>query len=202
MQNLFSSFYFFTSLLIFSACNSNNTENKVESTPFDFSQYVIEKNGVGPITLGKKISDVQPFLSDFKKELVPAWDFGFDGGDSASAVLYSLGEDPFIALIPARGTDSIIAIIALHSKLKTRSGIAVGTEVRKILELFPDAKCTMNFQTEDEFIAMPHSYVSFVFSSQNERLVEYPDTLLDGTFTPTNQSATVDWIEIFKSTNH
>ena len=193
MKYLF--FAFFCTALLFS-CSETTEEKPQQPQPFDFSKFPIGKLEVGPIKLGQKLPEIEKYFTGLQKENMDAWTFGFDGPSENDAVMYSLNSEPLIAFIPSLGTDSIIAIIALHKNFKTQSGISPSMSVRDILKVFPNAKSHYNAMMDYEQIDDTDNFQQFIFGSNEDPIANYPE--IDSKSTPTNLNPKIDWITVFK----
>lgn len=197
-------------LLLFSvvACTTNSKQqlsdedqndvfevaDTITQDELDFAAYTMEKGRLGEIKVGTKIASLQGTLNQFEVQQIEAYDFGFDGG--GEAFLYSYQNEPVFALIPAYETDSIIAIIGLHQKLQTSSGIHVNMSVKEIMKVYPHCKVDLNFMTDWEEIYDRQNDFLFVFvTDEKNRIGKY--TEIGKLSKPLNLHPTLSWITLF-----
>ncbi|MCX6182199.1 MAG: hypothetical protein NT150_09755 [Bacteroidetes bacterium] len=178
------------------ACADGTQGKYQQEQTFNFSQFPIGKLEVGPIKIGQKLHEVEKHFKGLQKENIDAWTFGFDGPSEKTAVLYSLHSQPLIAFIPYLETDSIIAIIVIHKNFKTKSGISPSMTVGAILKVLPNAKSHYNPMMDYEEIDDLGNLQSFIFTSNQEAIANYPE--VDSKSTPTNLKPKIDWITVFK----
>ena len=98
---------------------SNSGTQKVEfqkkkTKGFNFEAFKISKGQMGVIKVGMNIYDAEKELNGLTKKEAEAYDFGFDGG--GKAYIYSLKNEPVLALVPKRDSEEIFVIIALNKK--------------------------------------------------------------------------------------
>lgn len=136
--------------------------------------FIISKTGIGPIQLGMDVPAAEIYLKHLKKVETEAWFFGYDGG--GSAYMYTLDGVPYLVLIPAYESDSIIAIVALHQSIATPKGIRPGMTVEALLKIIPYKKVDYNPMSEwEEIYDLKNGWV-FVLenrSSQNAGKYNY-----------------------------
>jgi hypothetical protein len=170
-----------SSLLLFSSSCKLFKKSGQPDAPleeFDFSAYTIGKDRVGNVQLGMSMKEAEKELKQLERMQVPAFYFGFGGG--SDAYTYSLQGEDVLALIPHMHKDSVIAIVALHEKLKTSNGLSPGDPISKLKETYPEKEFV-----EDEMngwllmMDQPKSW-QFVFVPKSEE-----------------KEQTIEWITIF-----
>lgn len=166
---------------------------KKTTTEFDFEKFKIANKKVGEIKIGMKISDAEKFLNQLIKTEVEAYDFGFDGG--GSAYIYSLKNEPVIALIPKRDSDELLAIIAISKNLETNNGLNPKSKVAEIQTKYPDIKVNQDVMMDWEFIQDKKSNLQFIFmTNENNQIGEYIE--LEIPVKPKRTNIEADWIEV------
>ncbi|WPO77050.1 hypothetical protein [Flavobacterium sp. KACC 22761] len=160
---------------------------------FDFEKFQISNGKVGEIKIGMTISDAEKLLKSLTKKEETAYDFGYDGG--GKAFLYSLKNEPVIALVPKRDSEEILAIIALSKNLKTENGLNPKSTVAEIQEKYPDIKVYIDLIMDWEFMTDKKSNLEFdFFTKESNRIGEYTD--LEIPVKPVRTTIKADWITI------
>ncbi|MHC0440974.1 hypothetical protein [Flavobacterium sp. 3-210] len=164
-----------------------------KSNVFDFQKFIISKGKIGEIKIGMRISDAEKFINQLTKTKAEAYDFGFDGG--GFAYIYSLKNEPVIALIPKRDSDEILAITALSKNLKMNNGLHPESTVAEIQQKYPDIKINQDIMMDWEFMQDPKNNLQFIFmTNENNQIGEYSE--LEIPSEPKRIDIKTDWIEI------
>jgi len=164
-------------LLLLAFLNSCNYTSKSVQTvkmdrEFHFEDYEISKGRLGKIKLGTTIQSNTSGIHQMDVKQVPGYTFGYDGG--GMAYLYSFKGEPVFALLPAFETDSIIAIVAIHEKLKGPKGIHPKMSVKQLQKHYPGSAILFNLMMEWEEMIDAKNNFSFVFMTENaDRIGNY-----------------------------
>jgi hypothetical protein len=179
-------------LFLATSCHKN-ADHPIEKTQFNFSRFTIKKGQVGPIKIGMTIADAEKQIPQLSKKVTNAWDYGFDGG--GKAYLYSLNNEPVLALVPAFNSQKIISIIALSEQLKTNSGISPKTTVAEILKKYPNAVIYQSAMMNWEYIDIENNHWYFVFQTDENHLIgKYQENNVPSQ--PIRKDIKMDWIEV------
>ncbi|WP_139999310.1 hypothetical protein [Flavobacterium microcysteis] len=199
---------FFSLFLLFS-CKKETEARKIEkekepvetietvaSQPeegFHFENFPIEKGQLGPIKVGTSLEDAEKHLKELTRKRCDPFDFGYDGG--GDAYIYYWKDQPIVALVPERDSNTLLAIAALHKKLKTDKGLHPEATIKDILQLYGDLPIHQNLMMSWEFMHDEKTDWEFVFMKDPEHQVgTYENTDSPGKVTDTN--AKIDWITI------
>lgn len=167
--------------------------NTLETKVFDFEKFQISKGQIGEIKIGMKIKDAEKFLNPLTKTKTEAYDFGFDGG--GSAFIYSLQNQPILALVPKRDFDELLAIIAISKNLKTKNGLNPNSTVREIIAKYPDIKVNQDVMMDWEFMHDEKNNLQFVFETdENNQIGQYEE--IETPAKPKRTNTKANWIEI------
>lgn len=139
------------------------------------------------------IKEAEKLIANLTKSETEAYDFGFDGGGNAS--IYSLGNEPILALVPKRDSKEILAIIAISQTLKTNNGLNPISSVKEIIEKYPTMKIDHNLMMNWESMFDYVNNWKFVFNTdENKRIGEYKEN--DVQSKPKAVDTKMDWIAI------
>lgn len=170
-----------------------NEAQKGKTKKFDFEKVKISKGQIGEIKVGMNINDAEKTLTELTKKEAEAYDFGFDGG--GKSYIYSLENEPIIALVPKRDSEEILAIIALSKNLKTNNGLNPKSKVTEIQEKYPNIEINQDLMMSWEFMFEEKNNWEFVFmTEENNRIGEYKDIELPTK--PKRTEVMMDWITI------
>ncbi len=148
---------------------------------------------MGEIKIGMNIKEAEKLIANLTKSETEAYDFGFDGGGNAS--IYSLGNEPILALVPKRDSKEILAIIAISQTLKTNNGLNPISSVKEIIEKYPTMKIDHNLMMNWESMFDYVNNWKFVFNTdENKRIGEYKEN--DVQSKPKAVDTKMDWIAI------
>ena len=198
--------YILSSFLLFIvSCNtkpgSSSNDNSHLRTPvytepeesFNFSEFLIAKHHLGRIYVGDDIKDVDSIIHNLTKQEIEAWELGFDGG--GVAYLYLFEDEPVFGLIPAYETDSIIGIVALHTKLKSKNGIHPGMTAGNLSSYYPNELFYEDLLTGREALFDSLNSLIFVFETDStNRIGMYPEIEVGSTLI--NPDPEIDWVLI------
>lgn len=160
---------------------------------FDFEKFQISNGKVGEIKIGMTISEAEKLIEPLTKKEETAYDFGYDGG--GKAFLYSLKNEPVIALVPKRDSQEILAVIALNKNLKTENGLNPKSTVAEIQEKYLDIKVEVDLIMDSEFMMDKKNNLKFdFFTNESNRIGEYTD--LEIPVKPVRTNIKADWITI------
>lgn len=166
---------------------------KEKTRTFNFSNFKITKGKIGKIKVGMDIIDAEKLLNDLTKKTTQAHDFGFDGG--GIAYIYSLRNEPILALIPKRDSQEILVIIALSKNLKTNNGLNPKSTVTEIQEKYPNIEINQNLMMSWEFMSDETNNWDFVFmTDENNSIGTY--TEIEVPTQPVRIETKMDWITI------
>lgn len=169
------------------------TVSIVPDQGFHFDDFRIEKGHLGPIKIGMSLEEAETHLKDLSKKLCDPLDFGFDGG--GDAFIYYFNEEPILALIPERDTNTLLAIAAVHKNLKTANGVYANASIKEIQQAFPDIALYQNEMMNWEFMLEEKNDWEFVFMKGPEHPVgEYENSDAPGKIK--DSGATADWVTI------
>ncbi len=177
---------------------SNSGTHKVESQKkktkeFDFEALKISKGQIGEIKVGMNIYDAEKKLNELTKKEAEAYDFGYDGG--GKAYIYSLENEPILALVPKRDSEEILVIIALSKNLKTNNGLNPKSKVTEIQEKYPNIEINQDLMMSWEFMSEKKNNWDFVFmTEENNRIGEYKE--IEVPTKPKRTDTKMDWITI------
>jgi hypothetical protein len=177
---------------------SNSGTHKVESQKkktkeFDFEAFKISKGQIGEIKVGMNIYDAEKKLNELTKKEAEAYDFGYDGG--GKAYIYSLENEPILALVPKRDSEEILVIIALSKNLKTNNGLNPKSKVTEIQEKYPNIEINQDLMMSWEFMSEEKNNWDFVFmTEENNRIGEYKE--IEVPTKPKRTDTKMDWITI------
>jgi len=153
--------------------------------------YKISKGALGPIKVGSHISDYN--LDTLHKVAVDAYTYHYGGGGNSFKYTYK-DADVFV-LMPARDTDSIIAIMALYPHFKTDAGLGPKMTVKDIIAQYKGAQISNDLLSGGEYIYDSVNKWYFVFETPEDKPIgNYK--LADEPGTPVRLDAKCDWIEI------
>jgi hypothetical protein len=153
-------------------------QSDAQSDDFDFSAYTIRKDRMGNIQLGMSLKEAEKELKGLERMQVPAFYFGFGGG--SDAYTYSHQGEDVLALIPHMHKDSVIAIVALHEKIKTSNGLSPGDPISKIKATYPEKE----FE-EDQM----NGWLLMMDQPKSWQFIFVPK--------PEEKEQTIEWITIF-----
>lgn len=166
---------------------------KEKSKKFDFEKFEISKGQIGEIKVGMNINDAEKKLNKLTKKETEAYDFGFDGG--GKAYIYSLENEPILALVPKRDSKEILVIIALSKNLKTNNGLNPKSKVTEIQEKYPNIEINQDLMMSWEFMSEKKNNWEFVFmTEENNRIGEYKE--IEVPTKPKRTETKMDWITI------
>lgn len=159
-----------------------------------FEDFLVDKGRLGPITIGMTIEEAEQHLAGLIRQDVSSLDFGLDG--DSEAYMYSKGEEPILALIPAMDNDTIVGIAAIHKKLKTSNGLSANAKVQDLLKIYPGIEVHISQIFDWEEMWDTDNQWSFVFMTEvHDRIGKYP-TGLEETAKPLRKGIKADWILI------
>jgi hypothetical protein len=177
---------------------SNNQIQKVKTEkkktkPFEFDKFKISKGKIGEIKIGMNFIDAEKELKELTKKEVEAYDFGYGGG--GKAFIYSIQNEPILALIPNKDTAEILALIAISHKLKTDNGLNPNSNIIDILKRYPKMEVSQDMMTDHEYMYDVSNKWSFIFlTDESNRIGEYKD--LEEPAKPKRIETKIDYIEI------
>ncbi len=176
----------------------NNQIKKIETQKkkpktFEFEKFKISKGKMGDITIGMNIIDAEKEIYELTKEEAEAYDFGFDGG--GKAYIYSLKNEPILALVPKRDSEVIFAIIALNKNLKTTNGLNPKSNISEIQNKYPNIEINQDLMMDWEYMYNEKNNWNFVFlTDENNRIGEYKE--IEMPTQPKRTETKMDWITI------
>jgi hypothetical protein len=176
----------------------NNQVPKVETQKkktktFEFEKFKISKGKIGNIKIGMNIIEAEKELNELTKKEAEAYDFGYGGG--GKAFIYSIQNEPILALIPHRDTAEILALIAISHKLKTDNGLNPNSNIIDILKRYPKMEVSQDLMTEHEYMYDENKKWSFIFlTDESNRIGEYKD--IEEPTKPNRIETKMDYIEI------
>ncbi|MFT3920250.1 hypothetical protein [Cloacibacterium sp.] len=139
------------------------------------------------------IIDAEKEIFELTKKQAEAFDFGFDGG--GKAYIYSLKNEPILALIPKRDSKEIFAIIALNKNLKTENGLNPKSKISEIQNKYPSIKINQDLMMDWEYIFDKKNNWDFVFMTNGKnRIGEYQKSEMSAK--PKKAESKMDWITI------
>jgi hypothetical protein len=145
-----------------------------KNAEFNFDKFLISKGQIGEIKVGMKLVDVEKLLREMTKKEVEAYDFGYGGG--GKAFIYSIQNEPILALIPHRDTPEILTLIAISHKLKTDNGLNPNSNIIDILKRYPKMEVSQDMMTDHEYMYDVSNKWSFIFlTDESNRIGEYKD---------------------------
>ncbi|WP_269236830.1 hypothetical protein [Flavobacterium flavigenum] len=166
---------------------------KEKTKKFDFEEFEILKGQVGDIKIGMNIKDAEEKLNELTKKEAEAYDFGFDGG--GKAYIYSLENEPILALIPKRDSEEILVIIALSKNLKTNNDLNPKSKVTEIQAKYPNIEINQDLMMGWEFMSDKKNNWDFVFmTEENSRIGEYKE--IEVPTKPKRTETKMDWITV------
>jgi hypothetical protein len=180
------------------SCNFTKTSKQTLNVKkeFHFEDYEIAKGRLGDIKPGETIQSNISGIYQMDVKQVPAYQFGFDGG--GVAYLYSFKSEPVFALIPAYHTDSIIAVVAIHEKLKGPKSIHPKMTVTELKQLYPKTKIGYNLLMDWEELYDDKNDFSFVFMTKSPNLIgNYVIPDRTESVPANNLDCKSDWITIY-----
>lgn len=130
-------------------------QNKIEKPikkelGFNFSDFVIMKNSIGPIKLGMTVKEAESKFVNLKKKLVPVYKFGFDSEELVPTYYYE-GSMVF-ALIVFPLQKKISQIIAVHKDLRTINNLSPQSTIKELKEKYPDLTISISAIDDSESI--------------------------------------------------
>lgn len=167
---------------------------KVNSVSFDFKNFEIQKNQLGQIKIGTTIKEAEEQFNGLDKKEVDAFCFGFDGG--GSAYLYYANNEPVFGLIPKRGIDTVLCIIALHKNLETTNGLHPNALVSELLQKYPKMMIELDVMNMWNFFEDEKNEWRFVFEQLQEP-DEGNQADLETPMKPKDLSMQSNWIAIY-----
>ncbi|MFT3796618.1 hypothetical protein [Flavobacterium sp.] len=139
------------------------------------------------------ITEADKLLTALGKKETLAYDYGFDGG--GKAYVYSVANQPIMALIPKADSDNILSIIALSKRLKTSNGLRPESQVSALLQKYPQMRINRDDMMDWEYMHDSTNGWTFVFLTDEEnRVGPYDDS--EQPAQPIRKEAKIDWIEI------
>lgn len=166
---------------------------KEKTKKFDFEKFEISKGQIGEIKVGINIKDAEKNLTELTKKEAEANDFGFDGG--GKAYIYSLENEPILALVPKRDSEEILVIIAISKNLKTNNGLNPKSKVTEIQGKYPNIEINQDLMMSWEFMSEEKNNWEFVFMTEdNNRIGEYKE--IEVPTKPKRTEAKMNWITI------
>lgn len=179
-------------LLLFAITSSCIRQNE-NSEAFAYGQFPIMKSALGPIKVGSRISNNDKYLNGLDTSGVDAFEYHYDGG--GNAINYSHKGKLLFALMPARDSDSIIAIMVFDPDFKTANGLGTHSNVKDIVTLNPNSTIKMDLMGGGEVITDENNNHSFIFETpENKLIATYPDIDAPGRIYRANVMP--DWITI------
>lgn len=164
-----------------------------EPVSFDYKSLKIQKGGLGEIRVGMTIGDAEKYLEDLSRKECDAYSFGFDGG--GLAYLYLLDDEPIVALVPARETDTILVIVATSPELSTTNGLNPNSKISELMEEYPNMNTYRDIMMSWEFAVDSINNWVYVFMTDPENEVgEYEE--LESPGTPIRLDEKTSWITI------
>nr|WP_322624098.1 hypothetical protein [uncultured Flavobacterium sp.] len=180
-----------------------NKENPKATSPLKVStgksklswqNWQIEKGALGPLKIGSNISEYRNDLKGFDSVAVDAFLYKYDGGGVAYE--YSYNKKPLFVLMPAIDTDSIIAVMTLHSDFKTIYGTSSGNSVARIVKQYKKLPVILDLLSGGEVMTDTVNRIKYVFDTPDDaHIAEYPDIDNPGLLKRSN--TTCDWITIY-----
>jgi len=152
-------------VIIFCSCSKLKSGNE----KFAYSRFPISKGALGPIKIGSHISQNKKHLKDLDATAVDAFLYHYDGGGNAYD--YSYKGRRLFALIPARDTESNIAIMVLDNNFKTKRGISTKSSIRDILQYNPNMRVFMDLPAGGEVMTDEKNDLSFIFETNEDSLI-------------------------------
>lgn len=176
------------------SCKIKKEESKRSKNPeINLDAFLISKGQIGKVKIGMNLNQANMFLRGMTKKEIEAYDFGYGGG--GKAYLYSICNEPILALIPNFQTGKIIAIIAISKDLKTDNGLTPNSTIKDVLRVYPKMKIAQDEMTNDELMFETVNNWSFVFkTNQNNKIGEYSD--MEMYSVPKRLDAKMDYMEI------
>ena len=111
------------------------------------------------------------------------------------AYIYSLENEPILALVPKRDSEEILVIIALSKNLKTNNGLNPKSKVTEIQEKYPNIEINQDLMMSWEFMSEEKNNWDFVFmTEENNRIGEYKE--IEVPTKPKRPDTKMDWITI------
>jgi len=191
--------FYVLSMFVLSSCTNQSSDdnshlrnpqypNKNQTfTPENFS---IKKHSIGNIKIGMLISQLENELSYFKKKEIDVWQYGYDGGGIAYE--YSIENQPIFGIIPYINSDSIIALIALDSTIKTNNGVSPKMSVADLIKIYPKNLFYKDLLSGEEYLYDSINQWTFVFN--DDIIIDIAD--VDNGSKAKNLKPKMDWIEI------
>lgn len=165
----------------------------LNSKMFAFDDFLIQKGKLGSIFIGMTVPQAEQYLVGLMKMQVSSLDFGIDG--DSEAYMYSKGEKPVLALIPAMLSDTILYIAAIHKDLKTINGLSAKAKVQDLLKVYPDMNVVVNQIALWEFMYDAHNQWEFVFMTDEHNWIGKYEEGVE-TSKPFRQDISSDWVLI------
>ncbi|MEZ0007247.1 hypothetical protein ABH942_002626 [Flavobacterium sp. 28YEA47A] len=160
---------------------------------FRFENFPIEKGQLGPIKVGSSLEEAEEQLTELTRKRCDPFDFGYDGG--GDAFIYYWKDQPILALIPERDSNTLLAIAAIHKKLKTNKGLHPEATIKDILELDDNLPLYQNHMMSWESMFNEKMNWEFIFMKDAEHQVgTYENMNSPGKVADYN--AKIDWITI------
>lgn len=160
---------------------------------FDYKSLKIQKGQLGKIKVGMTISEAENYLKDLSRKECDAYSFGFDGG--GLAYLYSFHDEPILALVPERETDTILVIVATSPKLFTTNGLNPNSRISELLKVYPNMNTYRDLMMSWEFSEDSINDWDFVFMTGTDKEVsKYKE--LESPGIPVRLDEKTSWITI------
>jgi hypothetical protein len=166
---------------------------KNKSGIFNFEEFEISKGKIGDIKVGMNINDAEKKLNLLTKKEAEAYDFGFDGG--GKAYIYSLKNEPVLAIVPKRDSEEILVIIALNKNLKTSNGLNPKSKVEEIQQKYPNIEINQDLMMDwEEMYDEKNDWIFIFKTDENNRIGEYKE--IEMPTEPKRKETKMDWITI------
>jgi hypothetical protein len=166
----------------------------VNPVDFDFKNFEIQKNQLGQIKIGTTINEAEKQFEGLVKKEVDAFCFGFDGG--GLAYLYYANDEPIFGLIPKRGNDTVLCIIAAHQNLQTTNGLHPKALVSELLQKYPEMMIELDVMNMWNFFEDEKNEWRFVFDQLQEP--EYGNQAdIESPMKPKDLTMQSNWIAIY-----
>lgn len=160
-----------------------------------WQNWQIQKGALGPLKIGTRIRDYKEVLKGFDSISVDAFLYKYDGG--GVAYKYSYKQTPLFVLMPAIDTDSIIAIMALHSDFKTVYGTYPGSSALEIINRQKKLPINLDLLSGGETMRDTVNGINYIFNTPDEaHMAEYSD--IDEPGLLKEGKTKCNWIEINK----
>jgi len=176
--------------------NSENQKTEIKNNKnkiFEFERFEISKGQLGDIKVGMNINEAEKKIKQLTKTEAEAYDFGYDGG--GKSYIYSLENEPILALIPKMDSEEILAILALSKNLKTIDGLNPKSKIFEIQNTYPNIEINLNLMMSWEYLNNEKNNWTFVFMTDDtNRIGEYKNIELPAK--PKRTQVKTDWIAI------